>query len=959
MTLQEFLALLEGVRETGGGQYMARCPCHDDKKASLSVRMGEDKIVLQCLAGCQYEDVLRALGVDWKDLLLPERLAEMQAGTQGKPRKPKQPAAAAPHRENGSKEKKAVDLEKMAVDLEKMAVGKPYRRREKQPDGTEAWVEEEITACYEYRDKAGNAVMRVYRTEGKSFPTIHQDGGKWYWGDGGNTNCLYMLPEMLTAIKKGKPIFLVEGEKDVENLRGLGFAATTNKGGAGKWHEGISGYFKGAVVYIVPDLDESGRKHARIVSKALRDVASEVRIVNLRRQGEYMLPDKGDVSDLIAAVGVAQARRLLNELVEQSPVLSRVVGDGEYADFFEGIPGCVVRSACIFSVAADGGQRQLSNFVALPVEQVLVDDGSGQPRYQLTVDGWSATGARLETLSLPMSEFDAMRWPLARWGICANVTDGNGVTAKLRRIIQEAGLRAAVHRTLYCHTGWRKIDGKLCYLHGSGAIGAEDVQVKLDFGLERYSLEGVRGGPLAELPREAVLPACQAATLSVMHVAGLRIGVPVVGFLFLAPLRYFLEQRGHRPSFIPYLVGGTDMGKTTFMSLAMNHYGYDFHFEGMQPGSFDDSAAAMAQKLYELKDMPLFVDDYKRESDPARQRARKSLEEIVIRMIADGMRRSRMNGEMDAQHDRFARGLCIQTGEELPDVTLSSLARLYVIELRQGEVPVPGRNQSAVQEKRVEEMAKLWQMAREGVLNESMRGYIEYLQKRADELPETLEAELDALRMEAVKRVKGDHARMPSAVAYLMLGISTLLDYVTAEGGLMAGDDEYKPQMMERCWAAMVDNSDRQEAEMRRERPTAVFLTTLREVLASGRYTMETLGHVSGIVPRDVIGYKDDDYYYLIPGEAFGAVQKSLAAQGSGLAIGKNSLMGQLKDEKKIIPGKDGATCQQIKRGGIHGRYMVMPRWVLDETEPVVRTSQGNFLKVEDADDPFAKEGGQ
>lgn len=949
MDLQSLLSMLEGVQSKGGGQYMARCPCHDDRKASLAIRMGDDKIILQCLAGCAYEDILARLGISWRDLMRPEALESMDAKRRGaapRPRKSQEARKETPR-------PKQPPAEKRPADLSKLAIGKPYRRREKAEDGSEQWVEETITACYVYADAAGREVMRVYRTDAKSFPTIHAEGNSWYWGDGGHTAMLYNLPEVAKAVAKKRPVCLVEGEKDVETLRTLGYVATTNKGGAGKWGDEGTEALRGAQVYIIPDLDEPGWKHARLVAKALKDAAAEVRIINLRRQTQVELPNKGDVSDLAQGLGLNEARKLLRQLIESAPVLSRVVSDGDYADWFEGIQGCQVRSACICSVAADGATRQLSNFVALPVEQVLVDDGSGAPRYQLTIEGWSATGIRLPTLQIPVSEFEAMRWPLARWGLSANVADGNGVMPKLRRIVQEAGLRAAVHRTLYCHTGWRKIDGKLCFLHGGGAIGAEDVQVKLDFGLERYCLDGIRSGEYAGLSHGEAIPIAQGATLRVMHAPGLRVGAPVIGFLFLSPLRYFLEQRGHRPSFVPYLVGTTGSGKTTYMSLALNHYGYDFNFEGMQPATFDDSSAAMAQKLYELKDMPLFVDDYKREVDPQRQRARKSLEEIIIRMMADGMRRSRMTGELDAQRDRYARGLCIQTGEELPDVTISSLARLYVIELQGGEVPVPCAGMSAGQARRIEEMEELWQMARDGVLNESMRGYIEYLQGLGDELPEMLDKRLSTLRTEAVARTHGEHARMLSAVAYLMLGISMMLDYMVAPGGMMEGNEDFRAQMMDRCWDAMVGNNARQAAEMKQEKPTAVFLTTLRELLSSGRNTVETLGHVSEIIPRDVIGYKDDDYYYLIPGESYGAVQKSLAQQGTALATGKNTLISQLREEKKIVCRDGGSALQQIKRGGIHGRYMVMPRWVLDDTAPVVKTHQGNFLMVEDAG-PFA-----
>lgn len=84
--------------------------------------------------------------------------------------------------------------------------------------------------------------------------------------------------------KTAKKVLIVEGEKDVETLRTLGYAATTNKGGAGKWSEELSKHFKGADVVIIPDMDEPGEKHAKLILRELRNDAKSIRIVNLRRQ---------------------------------------------------------------------------------------------------------------------------------------------------------------------------------------------------------------------------------------------------------------------------------------------------------------------------------------------------------------------------------------------------------------------------------------------------------------------------------------------------------------------------------------------------------------------------------------------------------------------------------------------------------------------------------------------------
>jgi len=45
-----------------GYKAMCRCPAHADKKASLSIRQGDHKILLTCFAGCDPYDILREIG---------------------------------------------------------------------------------------------------------------------------------------------------------------------------------------------------------------------------------------------------------------------------------------------------------------------------------------------------------------------------------------------------------------------------------------------------------------------------------------------------------------------------------------------------------------------------------------------------------------------------------------------------------------------------------------------------------------------------------------------------------------------------------------------------------------------------------------------------------------------------------------------------------------------------------
>ena len=76
MTVNEFLSRLDGVKG-GHGQWMARCPAHDDRRASLSVSVGEGgRVLLNCHAGCSTEDICAALGLTVKDLFTEDKPKE-------------------------------------------------------------------------------------------------------------------------------------------------------------------------------------------------------------------------------------------------------------------------------------------------------------------------------------------------------------------------------------------------------------------------------------------------------------------------------------------------------------------------------------------------------------------------------------------------------------------------------------------------------------------------------------------------------------------------------------------------------------------------------------------------------------------------------------------------------------------------------------------------------------------
>lgn len=243
--IEVVLGRLDLVVRRGEG-WSARCPAHEDTVASLSVGVADDgTVLLRCHAGCAIEAVVEALGLTMRDLF--------------------------PQPDRGSRS----------------------QRR--------------IAAAYDYRDAAGKLSYQVVRYEPKGFAARRPDGqGGWIWNLQGVERVLYRLPELLAA-DPDEPVLVPEGEKDVDRLRAVGFIATTNPGGAGKWRPEYGEPLRGRRVLPLPDNDKPGREHARDVQTQVHGVAAGAWIVELPG-----LPPKGDVSDWFDAGGTAdELRRLL------------------------------------------------------------------------------------------------------------------------------------------------------------------------------------------------------------------------------------------------------------------------------------------------------------------------------------------------------------------------------------------------------------------------------------------------------------------------------------------------------------------------------------------------------------------------------------------------------------------------------------------------------------------------
>jgi hypothetical protein len=77
MGCDALLSRLDKVKRTGPDRWVARCPAHDDRGPSLSIRELDDgRVLLFDFGGCSVHEVVAAVGLELSDLFPPHPLHE-------------------------------------------------------------------------------------------------------------------------------------------------------------------------------------------------------------------------------------------------------------------------------------------------------------------------------------------------------------------------------------------------------------------------------------------------------------------------------------------------------------------------------------------------------------------------------------------------------------------------------------------------------------------------------------------------------------------------------------------------------------------------------------------------------------------------------------------------------------------------------------------------------------------
>jgi hypothetical protein len=547
----------------------------------------------------------------------------------------------------------------------------------------------------------------------------------------------------------------------------------------------------------------------------------------------------------------------------------------------------------------------LSNFTARIKEEITRDDGIKTSK-EFHITGALDTDQPLAPAMIPAKEFDSLAWVKREWGAAASVAPSRSLSLHLVNAIQ-AHSKGFSSRTVYAHTGWKKINGVWRYLHGGGGIGSGDpIEVDLGQNLHRYCL-----------PEPGGIEAAQ-ASLRFLDIAPWEITAPLISCAYLAPFADLCKI-----DFSLWLYGPTGGLKSTVAALALSHFGT--FSRTTLPGSWLSTANSLEKLCFSLKDTLAVIDDFIPASTSKESYTQMEKAARLIYQAGNRSSRGRLAADLSARPNYYPRCLIISTGEMLlPGQRQSATARYLGIELNPKKTPI--------------DKARLTEAQGEAHhYPEAMAAYLSDLAPRLEDTQEEIQGLWEGYRSAFQSTA---HLRIPEIQAWLAVGFEMFLRFQTSMGAI-SEDQSY--EMLKQAWKIFEALGAKHSQIIEGQRPTLKFLAILKELFYQGRIYAESAS-MAGAPPQageslgwegteparnaEFVGWADESTLYLMPETALRVVNEAIRRQGDFLALGRNDMLAALALEGFIEPGKDsqkGRNTHVKKIQGASKRVICLP----------------------------------
>lgn len=433
-------------------------------------------------------------------------------------------------------------------------------------------------------------------------------------------------------------------------------------------------------------------------------------------------------------------------------------------------------------------------------------------------------------------------------------------------------------RTCYRFMGWTQINERWTYVAPGICVNADGVvddppEIELDARLRDYGLQDANWlDSLAAF--EAMIP-----------VFPKQLAPVCIAFALLPLVQRFFPSAAPRPAI--HLAGTYGSGKSELAALMSSFYGT--FSRDTPPSQWGDTINTVEAMGYPLADALYWVDDYKNIYADERTFTR------FLQSYSRGMGRGRLTREAKLRQECPCRGLILSTGETMLEGEASVLSRMLVLDVPPWEKRDPDGqmlNQANVLRQYLPGFtakfaAWIARQVEEGdLVNRLSHGFALSVNSYRDKL------KASGITMANTGRVIQNWAVLVTVYRLLREFLMEL------------DADDVLPD-----WQDVIVETAQ---TVRQERASEVFLDLLGQLIAGGQAVLDD----DMRNPRDPapgttkVGYRDEDYVYVLPEITHKEISKVQALRFSTAAIGA-----QLREDGVLLPGSNSLTVQRRVKG--------------------------------------------
>jgi hypothetical protein len=352
------------------------------------------------------------------------------------------------------------------------------------------------------------------------------------------------------------------------------------------------------------------------------------------------------------------------------------------------------------------------------------------------------------------------------------------------------------------------------------------------------------------------------------------------------------DKIGISKKYVLWISGTTGKYKTAFSCLLQSFYGN--FIDEVPLETWRSTHNAIEKKGFFCKDMIYLVDDYKKGQVGWGQ-------EFFIQSYADNISRGRLDKSSELKKKYPIRGFMISTGEDLPTGEASLISRMITLEIAtKGDLSKL-------------EIAQKYADDFRGITPQ----FVLYILQNVK--PEEIQEHFKKTRSKVLEQIAKNKTygevnigRIAFNIALNSTGIFYFFEFCKSLGI----NEKMLNEILKIYMIESLNSIPEMQARVKNESASEIFISTLRELIASKRVHLVTEYDEPGKYENNIIGFIEDDFIYLYPQMAYMAVQESIKKSGEVLKFSRNAIWKQLFENGLLARCSKGRSTYNKKKDG-------------------------------------------